>query len=80
MARLLGPRGLVSENLPIFWDFHLITTICRLLEREWSEERKISSEQQSCGGKCLVDVGGQRRMGGLVRDGAVKKPTAVNKS
>jgi len=36
--------------------------------REWSDKEKISSEQQLCRGKCLVDVRGQRRMGRLVRD------------
>ncbi len=36
--------------------------------REWSDKEKISSEQQLCGRKCLVDVRGQRRMGRLVRD------------
>ncbi len=36
--------------------------------REWSEKEKISSEQQLCGWKCLVDVRGQRRMDRLVRD------------
>ncbi len=43
------------------------TTISRVY-REWSEKEKISSEQQLCGRKCLVDVRGQRRMGSLVRD------------
>ncbi len=38
------------------------TTISRVY-REWSEKEKISSEQQSCGRKCLFDVRGQRRMG-----------------
>ncbi len=36
--------------------------------REGSEKEKISSEQQLCGWKCLVDVRGQRRMDRLVRD------------
>ncbi len=36
--------------------------------REWFEKEKISSEQQLCGRKCLVDVRGQRRMDRLVRD------------
>ncbi len=36
--------------------------------REWSEKENISSERQSCGWKCLVDVRGQRRMDRLVRD------------
>ncbi len=31
-------------------------------------QEKISSKWQLCGWKCLVDVRGQRRMGGLVRD------------
>ncbi len=43
------------------------TTISRV-NREWSEKEKISSEQQLCGRKCLVDVRGQRRIGRLVRD------------
>ncbi len=34
--------------------------------REWSEKAKISSEQQLCERKCLVDVRGQRRMDRLV--------------
>ncbi len=42
-------------------------TISRVY-REWSEKEKISSEQQFCGRKCLVDVRGQMRMGRLVRD------------
>ncbi len=36
--------------------------------REWSEKEKISSEQQLCRRKCLVDVRGQRRIGRPVRD------------
>ncbi len=36
--------------------------------REWTEKEIISSEQQLCGWKCLVDVRGQRRMDRLVRD------------
>ncbi len=43
------------------------TTIFRVY-REWSEKEKISSERQSCGRKCLVDVRDQRRMGRLVKD------------
>ncbi len=43
------------------------TTISRVY-REWSKKEKISSEQQLCGQKCLVDDRGQRRMGRLVRD------------
>ncbi len=43
------------------------TTISRVY-REWSEKEKISSEQQLCGRKGLVDVRGQRRMGRLVGD------------
>ncbi len=34
------------------------TTISRVY-REWSEKGKISSEQQLCGRKCLVDVRGE---------------------
>ncbi len=43
------------------------TTISRVY-REWSEKEKISSQRQSCGWKCLVDVRGQRRMGRLYGD------------
>ncbi len=43
------------------------TTISRVY-REWFEKEKISSEQQLCGRKCLVDIRDQRRMGRLVRD------------
>ncbi len=43
------------------------TTISRIY-REWSKKEKISSEQQLCGRKCLVDVRGQGIMGRLVRD------------
>ncbi len=42
------------------------TTISRVY-RESSEKEKISSERQLWGGKCIVDVRGQRRMGRLVR-------------
>ncbi len=41
------------------------TTISRV-HREWSNIQKISSEQQLCGRKCLVDVRGE--WAGLVRD------------
>ena len=41
------------------------TTISRVY-REWSQKEKISSEQQFCGRKCLVDARGQRRMARLV--------------
>ncbi len=37
-------------------------TIARVY-RKWPEKEKISSGQQLCGRKCLVDVRGQRRMG-----------------
>ncbi len=55
----------VFQKLLIYWDSH--TTISRVY-REWSEKEKISSEQQLCRWKCLVDVRGQRRMDRLVRD------------
>ncbi len=42
-------------------------TISRV-HREWYEKEKISSEQQLCGRKCLVEVRGQMRMGRLVRE------------
>ncbi len=43
------------------------TTISRVY-REWSEKKKIYSEWQLCGRKCLVDVRGQRRLDRLIRD------------
>ncbi len=43
------------------------TTISRVY-RECFEKEKISSEQQFCGRKCLVNVRGQGRMGRLVRE------------
>jgi len=41
----------------------LRTTISRIY-RKWSEKEEISSERQFCGGKCLVDARGQRRING----------------
>jgi len=41
------------------------TTISRVY-RECSDKEEISSEQQFCGHKCLVDARGQRRMARLV--------------
>ncbi len=35
-----------------------LTTTSRVY-REWSKKEKISSEQQLCGRKCLVDVRGE---------------------
>ncbi len=52
------------------------TTISRV-HRKWSEKEKISSEQQSCGRKYLVDVRGQRRMGRLRDD---RKATVTQKN
>ncbi len=43
-------------------------TIISRVYREWSEKEKISSEQQLCGRKCLVEIRGQRRMGRPFRD------------
>uniref|UniRef100_A0AAY5L8D6 Transposase Tc1-like domain-containing protein n=1 Tax=Esox lucius TaxID=8010 RepID=A0AAY5L8D6_ESOLU len=42
------------------------TTISRVY-KEWCENGKTSSMQQSCGRKCLVDARGQRRMGRLIQ-------------
>uniref|UniRef100_A0A3B3QF02 Transposase Tc1-like domain-containing protein n=1 Tax=Paramormyrops kingsleyae TaxID=1676925 RepID=A0A3B3QF02_9TELE len=35
--------------------------------KEWCAKGKTSSMRQSCGGKCLVDARGQRRMGRLIQ-------------
>ncbi len=40
-------------------------------------KRKIPSERQLCGRKCLVDVRGQRRMGRLVRDDSKATVTQI---
>ncbi len=55
----------ISKTTDLLGFLH--TTIS-MVYREWSEKEKISSEQQLCGWKCLVDVRGQRRKGRLVRD------------
>jgi len=60
---------LVTDRL--VWVFQKVltyfshTTISRVY-RERSEKVKISSEQQFCGRKCLIDSRGQRRMARLV--------------
>ncbi len=51
-----------------------ISRVCR----EWSVKENISSEQQLCRGKCLVDVRGQRRMGRVVRDDRKATVTQIN--
>ncbi len=55
----------VFQKLLIYWDFH---TQPSLEFTENGPKKKISSEWQLCGRKCLVDVRGQRRMNRLVRD------------
>ncbi len=65
----------ISETADLLGFSH--TTISSVY-REWSEKEKISSEQQLCGWKCLVDVRGQRRMGRLVRDDRKTTVTQIN--
>ncbi len=67
MEWLLVPDGpvWVFQKLLIFWDFHAQPS---LGFTENGPKKKISSEQQLCGWKCIVDVRGQRRMSRLVRD------------
>ncbi len=62
MEWLLVPDRLVwvFQKLLIYWDFHAQPSL-----RFTENGKKISSERQLCGRKCLVDVRGQRRM---VRD------------
>ncbi len=55
----------VFQKLLIYWDFHAQPS---LGFTENGQKQKISSKQQLCGRKCLVDARGQRRMGRLVRD------------
>ncbi len=62
-ARRAGLSISKTADLP---EFSRIT-ISRVY-RECSEKEKISSEQQLCGRKCLVDDWGQRRIGRLVRN------------
>ncbi len=64
-ARRLVFQKLVFQKLLIYWDFHAQPS---LGFTENGQKQKISSKQQLCGWKCLVDVRGQRRMGRLVRD------------
>ncbi len=55
----------ISKTAVLLW---LSRTAIYRVYREWSEKEKITSEQQLCGRKCLVDVRSQRRMGRLVKD------------
>jgi len=62
--------SLVPDGLSISQSAQLLgfsrMTISRVY-REWCEKGKTSSMWQSCGGKCLVDARGQRRMGRLIQ-------------
>ncbi len=68
MEWLLVPDGLVwvFQKRLIYWDFHTQSSLG--FTENGQKKKKISSERQLCGWKCLVDVRGQRRMGRLVRD------------
>ncbi len=57
-------RGMSTSKTADLLEFSRTT----FLTREWSKKENISSEQQLCGRKCLVDVRGQRRIDRLVRD------------
>ena len=64
---VVGARGAglsISEPL-IYWDFHAQPSL--EFTENGPKKEKISSEQQFCGPKCLVDARGQRRMARLVR-------------
>ncbi len=65
---VVGADGLVwvFHKLLIYWDFHTQASLG--FTENGPKKRKIWSERQLCGWKCLVDVRGQRRMGRLVRD------------
>ncbi len=65
----------VFQKLLIYWDFH---TQPSLELTENGQKKKISSDRQLCGWKCLVDVRGQRRMGRLVRDDRKETVTQIN--
>ncbi len=58
----------ISKTADLLGFSHTTIFIFTEVYREWSEKKKISSERQLCGRKCLIDVRGQRRMGRLVRD------------
>ncbi len=54
------------DSTGIYWYFHAQPYLG--FTENGQKKRKISSERQFCGRKCLVDVRGQRRMCRLVRD------------
>ncbi len=74
---VVGARRLVwvFKKLLIYWDFH---TQPSLGFTENGQKQKISSEQQLCERKCLVDVRGQRRRGDDRKATVTQRTTRYN--
>lgn len=70
-----GQVGLGFQKVLIYWVFHIQPSLWRWLcvkengqTENGPKKRKISSEQQFSGRKCLIDAKGERRMARLVWD------------